>query len=1008
MEPVGRRTRLQRSINMEKIRKENKQRRIAARRRFQEAKAKQSGLNYESNGSDNDNENGGIEEAVAIDESELLKGIQLLGSGNRICYNSDTTAMNAGLGERDKGIMVNYENGGESDDSVQIIGEYWNRIGDYDDESSDYDNGSRGGDNNSLVEANEGDDTGVNGGVNSSDFESSSSEDDAVSDRDFNVGNPEDSSTSDDYTSEEEEVCSRNGLDKNGDVDGGGKRKKYSKKTDYPRKKLKEGALISPRTDDVEGASSFSSDCHDEDLQVPLSVRIPEDGEKSERVRPSKKKNVELGSNLKKKKEYEEDLDPMLEDREPNVVLDDLDVVPLKKKRLKKLKAKDVEHVLLNTILENGSASALEDIVSPAIDNVSPAMDNVSPTNDQDDLCRKFRFEDEKDPHDTEEEDAILCDSAILQEKLCREGKHYLILDDEIGVKCKFCSIVVHEIRDVTPAFNENPFGNSRNHGRLPSDHNNGSDGFEFPDLIHDSGDAHGDETRGTVWNLIPGIKRTLYEHQQKGFEFIWRNIAGGIQIDELGKPSESSLGGCIICHAPGTGKTRLAIVFLQSYLKQYPMSKPVIIAPSSMLLTWEEEFARWHVDVPFVNLNSAELSSKEFEVLNYVNKLKNSKAIRKAKLCIWAMGKGVLGISYRMFEKLAGERNGADEIIKKALLEQSGILILDEGHTPRNEDSYIWKVFSEVKTKKRIILSGTPFQNNFVELNNTLSLIREEFGDPFLCGNHLQSGGRKHKANKRGFYTDTSRVNDEKRIEDLRNHLKPFVHVHKGEILRKTLRGFFHSVLLLKPSELQKTYIQKLDVFKSGLSLDYLVSIVSVHPSLLYKCEQVPAFVDKELLEKHEADLDVGVKIKFLFELIKLSKGEKVQVFSQYLNPLTLIGDLLKLHFNWTEGNEFLFMEGKQRPKIRQSLIGQFNDPGSAATVLLASTKACCEGIHLVGTSRVVLLDVVWNPSIERQAISRAYRLGQKKDVYVYHLITSGTQERDKYERQVAKVHCR
>uniref|UniRef100_A0A803L5Q7 Uncharacterized protein n=1 Tax=Chenopodium quinoa TaxID=63459 RepID=A0A803L5Q7_CHEQI len=964
-----------------------------------------------------------FEEVVAIDESEFLKGIRLLGCGNRICYNGDSSNH---VGERDKGVMINYE----SDDSVQIIGEKWNPIWVYDNESSDYDNG------NSLAEAREGDNTGVNCGVHSSDIESSSSESDALSDHDFSVGNLEGSSSS--------EVCSRNGLDKHGDGDGRsiikdkhdrkkkkkhkkismfefrkrvdeglvcstsqgknydvekslkGKRKKYNKKTDYPRKKSKEGALVSPRTDDVEGASSFSSDSHD-DLQVPLSVRIPEDGGKREGVRPSKKKNVVLGSNLKKK-EHNGVLDPMLEEWEPNVVLNDLDLVPLKKKRVKKLKAKDVEYVLLNTILENGSASALEDIVSPTIDTVLPTID-------QDDLPRKFTFEDEKDPvpekteseleiddlfkeldfgvgvcdigaqtsclHDNEEEDAILCDSAISQEKLCREGKHYLILDDEIGVKCKFCSIVVHEIRDVTPAFNDNPFGNSRNYGRLPSDHNNESDGSEFPDLIHDSGDAHGDETRGTVWNLIPGIKRTLYEHQQKGFEFIWRNIAGGIQIDELGKPSESSLGGCIICHAPGTGKTRLAIVFLQSYLKQYPMSKPVIIAPSSMLLTWEEEFARWHVDVPFVNLNSAELSSKEIEALNYVNKLKHSKAIRKAKLCIWAMGKGVLGISYRMFEKLAGERKGADEIIKKALLEQSGILVLDEGHTPKNEDSYIWKVFSEVKTKKRIILSGTPFQNNFVELNNTLSLIREEFGDPFLRGNHLQSG-RKNKANKKGFYTDTSKVNEDRRIEDLRNRLKPFVHVHKGEILRKTLRGLFHSVLLLKPSELQKTYIRKLDVFKSGLSLDYLVSIVSVHPSLLYKCEQVPAFVDKEMLKKHEADLDVG--------------------------------DLLKLHFNWTEGNEFLFMEGKQRPKIRQSLIGQFNDPGSAATVLLASTKACCEGIHLVGASRVVLLDVVWNPSVERQAISRAYRLGQKKDVYVYHLITSGTLERDKYERQVAK----
>ncbi|KAI7979107.1 SNF2 domain-containing protein CLASSY 3 [Camellia lanceoleosa] len=96
--------------------------------------------------------------------------------------------------------------------------------------------------------------------------------------------------------------------------------------------------------------------------------------------------------------------------------------------------------------------------------------------------------------------------------------------------------------------------------------------------------------------------------------------------------------------------------------------------------------------------------------------------------------------------------------------------------------------------------------------------------------------------------------------------------------------------------------------------------------------------------------------------------------------------------------------MDGKCDAKQRQSSISLLNDPASEVQVLLASTKACCEGINLVGASRVVLLDVVWNPSVERQAISRAYRLGQKKIVYVYRLITSGTMEGEKYIRQAEK----
>ncbi|XP_071695783.1 SNF2 domain-containing protein CLASSY 3-like [Rutidosis leptorrhynchoides] len=96
--------------------------------------------------------------------------------------------------------------------------------------------------------------------------------------------------------------------------------------------------------------------------------------------------------------------------------------------------------------------------------------------------------------------------------------------------------------------------------------------------------------------------------------------------------------------------------------------------------------------------------------------------------------------------------------------------------------------------------------------------------------------------------------------------------------------------------------------------------------------------------------------------------------------------------------------MDGQQDEKHRQTSISMLNGPKSEVKVLLASLKACSEGINLVGANRVVLLDVHWNPSAERQAISRAYRLGQEKIVYVYHLVT-GLMEGEKYIRQVEKT---
>lgn len=113
---------------------------------------------------------------------------------------------------------------------------------------------------------------------------------------------------------------------------------------------------------------------------------------------------------------------------------------------------------------------------------------------------------------------------------------------------------------------------------------------------------------------------------------------------------------------------------------------------------------------------------------------------------------------------------------------------------------------------------------------------------------------------------------------------------------------------------------------------------------------------------------------------------------------------DQIKAKLDWKEGKEMLHIQGHQDQFQRQTIIGIFNNPVSEAKVPLASANCCSEGINLVGASRVVLLDVFWNPSVERQAISRAYRLGQKKDVYTYHLIRSGTNEEDKYCRQVEK----
>ncbi|KAK1352611.1 SNF2 domain-containing protein CLASSY 4-like [Heracleum sosnowskyi] len=611
------------------------------------------------------------------------------------------------------------------------------------------------------------------------------------------------------------------------------------------------------------------------------------------------------------------------------------------------------------------------------------------------------------------------------QATLCSQGNHpRLFLDEQIGIVCKCCSIVVEEIRHILPSFSK-PSSSSRRRDTFVQSKASRIDDClrsESPtpvEHLQDDGakrhELQSYITTGSVWDLVPGARRTMYEHQREGFEFIWKNLAGDIIIENLEKPLSSSGSGCIISHAPGTGKTRLTIVFLQSFMKLYPDSRPLIIAPKSMLLTWEEEFKKWNINIPFHNMNNLEFSGQENQAAKSISKHmrgrgNNENVPRAVKMLSWKMNQSILGITYALFDKLVGAvtRNaGRTTIVEQmgeALLKLPSLVVLDEGHTPRNEKSFIYKSLLDVETKRRIILSGTPFQNNFTELYNTMCLVSSKFD-----GTSSESDDKMKKKLRRMGKEIQSRGSGEK-LRELKCMISPFVHVHKGNILQKSCPGLKDALILLQPTELQQELIGVLGTNeqKAGhLDLIHAISLVSVHPSLLPEryIQEQQFSTYKIRLEQVKRDPHSGARTKFVMELCRLSEAlnEKVLIYSQFIDPLMFTKKQLQAYFGWTEGVEVLYMDGCRDAKQRQTSINSLNDPRSKVRVLLASIKSCSEGIHLVGASRVVLLDVVWNPSVERQAISRAYRLGQKKMVYTYHLIAE-EMEFQKYKTQTAK----
>ncbi|PWA93708.1 SNF2-related, N-terminal domain-containing protein [Artemisia annua] len=588
----------------------------------------------------------------------------------------------------------------------------------------------------------------------------------------------------------------------------------------------------------------------------------------------------------------------------------------------------------------------------------------------------------------------------------CERGNHGdFYFEEQTGLRCRLCGAVLLESRYVIPKLaNYAPARSRRGY------HSNEQQFFPSENPYFQVSDGKllkvCMQTKGTAWELIPkNIQGHLYPHQQEGFKFLWENLAGTVELQglqNLGPCGGGIGGGCIISHAPGTGKTLLTIVFLESFLKKFPKCCPLIIVPSNMLDTWEAEFKKWQVGFSFINLNATDSLSKEMNI----SSRNNTDLIRAMKIRCWCGGGSVLGVSYSLYEKIIGNTKTKNVNLGKMgnlLLDMPGLVILDEGHTPRNQRSNIWNILLKLKTKKRVILSGTPFQNNFQELFNTLRLVRPEtvanIGNEKIFADMIQ---RKKKNKSRSMSTPED-------IEKLKKIIAPFVNVHKGHILESKLPGLKQSIVLLNPPPLQKGLIEILDKSSTTFESEHKVALVSTHPYLILSCiltEKEKKGTNKRKLEKVRLHPDVGVKTRFVMEVIRLSVplNEKVLIFSQYTAPLDLLKDQIAHVFGWDFGREIMLINGGTHQKLRQTIIKDFNDPNSKSKVLLASIKCCSEGIHLIGASRVVLLDIVWNPSVDTQAISRAYRLGQKKVVYTYHLMVAGTTEEEKYDTQVKK----
>lgn len=513
------------------------------------------------------------------------------------------------------------------------------------------------------------------------------------------------------------------------------------------------------------------------------------------------------------------------------------------------------------------------------------------------------------------------------------------------------------------------------------------------------------DDLEVTDVSAHPRHMKQMKPHQVEGFNFLVSNMV------------TDNPGGCILAHAPGSGKTFMIISFLQSFLAKYPDARPLVVLPKGILATWKKEFQTWQVeDIPLLDFYTKK-ADKRFQQLEVLKQ--------------WVEQKSILFLGYKQFSTIVCDSGSNDVSVacQKILLKRPSILILDEGHTPRNENTDVLQSLAKVETKRKVVLSGTLYQNHVKEVFNILELVRPKFlrlESSRVVVRRIKSGVDMRGLKKQAFYDlvehtlqkDTDLDRKVRVIQDLREMTHKVLHYYKGDFLDE-LPGLVDFTVVLNLSWLQRQEVKKLKMEARKFKVCAQGSAVYLHPAL-QSADDTNLRSDAEMDEVLEKiDLRQGVKAKFFLSMLTLceSAGEKLLVFSQYLTPLKFLERLVVKERGWCLGKEIFVISGETNAELREWSMERFNN-SSDARVFFGSIKACGEGISLVGASRIIILDVHLNPSVTRQAIGRAFRPGQKKKVYAYRLVAADSPEEEDHatcfkKEKIAKMwfewneHC-